>query len=402
MNSFSLQVAIIALIMFGLCAVSIGGDSEGKIEPSPDLLGSGFDEFIKSFPEETSDPEFDSIRTDALNGTSKPPDTRDQKEAERIDDTLSKKDSRIPIYIGMTRSFGNHSIGDAILYINGDLLTRVNADNPIRYLRMYAFTGDVLAVSASHTKGLNGVAIAVKFGSQFFLTGGNGFKAKPSFKSSRWNHRTYRACSWRQPATQAIPPEKDLRGAEYVWAEKAGKKGAYIRFVLGGEDCSKQIPKLRKYQRSKRSRRGRSGSGRSRRSKNAKNSKRSPRPKRLRRQKRSLNSGRSIVSHANVSRHSEALCDCRQVAHQPDGDCYQFVTLRVKKGKKVRSSRKCIRRTCGNNYECVKNGDPFTGQCVLKLANSKVSMIKRLSRDVFKCRRIKLMKPAALLVPHED
>lgn len=399
MNSFLLQLAIIALITFGLCGGSIADDPEGKIEPSPDFLGTGFDEFVKSFPEETPDPEFDRIRTGTLNGTFNPPDTRDEKEAERIDDNLSKRDSRIPIYIGMTRTFDKQSNGDANFYINGDLSININAENPIRFLKMYASTGDVLAVSASHTEGLNGVAIALKIGPHFFLTGGGGFKAKPSFKSSRWNRPTYRACSWCQPVTQAIPPEKDLRDAEYVWARNAGKKGVFIRFVIDGEDCSKPSPKLRKYQHSKRSQGTRS---RSKHSRHSKNPKRSPRPERSRRQKRSPNSGRSIDSHANISRHSEALCDCKQVAHQPDGDCYEFVTIRVKNGKKVQSSRKCIRSTCGDNYECVKNGDPFTAQCVLKLANSKVSMIKRLSRDVFKCRRILLKKPTALLVPHED
>lgn len=382
MYSLSLRLALISLVTIVLYDSVFAGSLKEGIDPSPDPLHTTFDDFMNSFPKETPESSFDWIRSADVNDTLKPPYARSEKGMES---------NYVPVYVGISRTFYKQSVGEAILYKNGDCLTKVNAANPLRFLRIFASNGDVLAVSASHTEGLNGIAIALKIGEQMFLTGDTGYKAKSSFDSSRWNRPTYRACSWPQAVTQEIPPEKNLRNAEYVWAGQSVKKGAYLRFVIGGEDCSQTTFRTGKARRLKRSRGGKKGT-------------KGSRPKKPRDQKHFPDSDRLVDPHSSV-RQPRGLCDCKRVSHPPDSNCYAFTTLRSKNKKKwlkPRKSQKCVRRSCGNNYECAENGDLVTGRCVLKAAKFKVVMVKRLSKDLFKCKRILLKQPTMLLVPHVD
>lgn len=465
MYGLVLQLFLIALITTFLNDISCATDGEGASEPSLDTFSSGFDDFVNLISKDEV-PDYDWIRTVSKERNLTMFGSRDMKGDGSPSRNLSvKKRPSFPIYIGITRTFPDRKSGEASLYLNGDFLTEVTSKETIRFFRISASPGDVIAAQATSTAGPDGIAMILKVGNDFFPTGGSGYKAMANFRSPIWNHRQFRACSWHEPIPLQITPESRLGDAAYVWAARSGDEGAYFRFVIGGEDCSQPKPKIRKYRKSEskgnrneprrspeKKRYGKKDSEKSHRVvepqvvvHNLKSGEKRNKPrrsfpsKRPRGKKDSEKSNRVVESQvavhglksrkkpSNPRRSSPSKKRRRKKglgkfgravtsqvtkldSKEPcdckqvgrDDECYVFATLRLKNGNKIRSSHKCVRQACGSNFECVENGEPFTHRCIAKAVTFKVAMVDRLSNDVFKCRRLVLKKPVVVLVPHRD
>lgn len=380
-----------------------------------------FDDFVKSFPDKDSNAVL-NLDWSEQNGTEIGPSI-----APVEDDPFSAFDNsiveggvrtsiqypKVSIFIAFTRTFPEKNAA-AIFYVNGRQLASVSQKVAYRYIKISVTKGDVIAVSATGTKGPDGVAMVIKIGRKFYSTGGKGFKASASFHSNHWKLRSYNACQWKPARSLRLTAGQNVKNAPFIWAQQAPEEtDVYIRFVIGGEDCSaapslstrstprgtprpsnvlissdmprpSNIPRPSTFPRSSKT----------------------PRPNSSMRPNGSMRPSRSlrprISNHPVLSVESTEVprepCNCVQVSDATEGRCFEFLQQSLK--GKVNSVGRCMKRKCFPKYECVENDEAFTARCMYKFATTETVSVKQISNNVHLCKTRRL-RTRMFLVPYE-
>lgn len=282
---------------------------------------------------------------------------------------------------------------EATLSINGVRILSVVHWAPHGRIHRRLRDGDVIGVEATNVRGFGGVVVDVAQKGRHFVTGRDWklFRAAPAINTDRWDVPGFNACKWR--AAQRLGLTRQYarsfpfqHGARYVWAEKAHRRGTIrVRFVVGGDRCpNAPLPPRRAPKYRRRPRHPWRGRGRGRKSSGS-----------------SRGKGGSGKKPSKVPPGGRR-CACKMTQQKKmGGECFKFVgPLRAKEGG-MTWRRLCTRRRCYPKYECV-NRKQATGQCVMKVARTRVVRIGKASfHGVMFCRteRIKPAKP--YFVPYQ-
>lgn len=419
---------LVFLVILGhmVCFSGSANIIDGVPTMTPDT-DDPFDDFVKSFPDKDSNAVL-NLDWSEQNGTEIEPSI-----APAEDDPFSAFDNSIveggvrtaiqyptvSIFIAFTRTFPEKD-AVAIFYVNGRQLASVSEKVPYRYIKIRVTKGDVIGVLANGTKGQDGVAMVIKIGRKFYSTGGKGFKASASFDSNDWKLRSYNACQWKPARSLTSAAGPNVKNAPFIWAPQAPEgTDVFIRFVIGGEDCSaapsfsirptprdaprpsnvlipsgmprpSNIPRPSTFPRSSKTPRPNSST--------LPNS--SMHPNGSMRPSRSLRP--RISNHPALSVESTEVprepCNCVQVSDATEGRCFEFLQQSLK--GRVNSVGRCKKRKCYPKYECVENGEAFTTRCMYKFATTETVSIRRISNNVHLC-RTRLLRSKMFLVPYE-
>lgn len=134
----------------------------------------------------------------------------------------------------------------ATLYVNGQLKGAIADPTKFSKVVVKLAKGDVVAVKAKGSGKGFGVVIAIKTGG-WYATGKEEWRAVKAFQiygeANGWQNRFYGACRWPKPVLASTVGGSPVRapkfpyglsGAQYVWANNAGKNdNIFIRTVIG-------------------------------------------------------------------------------------------------------------------------------------------------------------------------
>ncbi|CAN8063750.1 unnamed protein product [Agarophyton chilense] len=141
---------------------------------------------------------------------------------------------------------------EAFVYVNGNLISALTDWRLFETTSFPLKRNDVVAILGRDNGGWFGLIAALQVGDRWFVTGRDEWKAIKAFEfpgnDDLWTFPFFNTCSWdiveARPNADVAFNGKALdfpyeTGAQYVWADDAGENDSiYVRFVLGGEDCS--------------------------------------------------------------------------------------------------------------------------------------------------------------------
>lgn len=251
----------------------------------------------------------------------------------------------------------------ATLFVNGRKTSATKHWHGYRAVTRVLGRGDVVGIKAHNRGGWHGVIADVQIGNTHHVTGSSKhFRAIAAFPSTRWLHRAYNACRWHSPYVVTRPARNTFAknfpyasGAKFVWARGAPHVGTiFMRFTIE-PPVTACTP-----------------------------------------------SASPSLSPAGGGRKT---CACAQT-DDVGGACYVLArkkgTERQRKQQRRRRRRVCKARRCGRRYECMRTSGEGDGkQCLVRFAQHKLVMRKRLFKGMFECAKVRLRKPREFLVPYE-
>lgn len=226
-----------------------------------------------------------------------------------------------------------------------------------------------MALTARSFSNLYGAKVDVNSQGRHFRTGEAGWKAvkevagQNDVNTQNWMRREYSGCAW--PDAVEVTTSRNVTSreagkfahrskAEYIWARNGGKGDiVYVRFVVGGEDCSKVATEIKVPTA------GRKSDGRQlgRDDAPVRDGKGNP---------RKASSRNTEVMNTVITGHGddmdEDLCTCKPVAGAR-GTCWE-----LKGGK----SGSCELRDCEPTYECVRNDGTSVLVCQRKVVKERL------------------------------
>lgn len=147
---------------------------------------------------------------------------------------------------------------EAMMYVNGMLISSINDWTAYATISMQLFVGDVIGIEVRDIGGRwHGVIVSIDFADQSYLTGRDEWRAVKWFEEGEgeggaWKSRTFDGCDWplamKRENEDVWVPGKSIsfpydNGAKYVWAggmemdDMEGGGGVFLRLVIGGASC---------------------------------------------------------------------------------------------------------------------------------------------------------------------
>ncbi|PXF41077.1 hypothetical protein BWQ96_09217 [Gracilariopsis chorda] len=140
----------------------------------------------------------------------------------------------------------------ADVYVNGNLVSALEDWRTYATVSFPFKKNDVVAIHARSNGGWYGLIAALRAEGRWYVTGRDEWKGIKEFEipgdDELWTLPFFNSCSWLRVE---VRPNAHLlfKGkaadfpfqtrSQYVWADDAGSKdGIFVRFVMGGEDCS--------------------------------------------------------------------------------------------------------------------------------------------------------------------
>lgn len=140
----------------------------------------------------------------------------------------------------------------ADVYVNGNLISALEDWRTYGTVSFPLKKNDVVAIHARSNGGWYGLIAALQTEGRWYVTGRDEWKGIKAFEipgdDELWTLPFFNSCSWLRVE---VRPNSHLlfhgkaagfpfqTRAQYVWADDAGSEdGIFVRFVMGGEDCS--------------------------------------------------------------------------------------------------------------------------------------------------------------------
>lgn len=168
-----------------------------------------------------------------------------------LDEDITILESIFTYPFGTYCAYATKCPAGAELFLNGKAMSVTNDAGSNGEHKVRIARGDVIGIRTNDDRKRVGVIAAIEVDGVKFVTGMDEWKAVKAFNSenNEWATKGFNACRWpfAEVLTDTNAGDKgtaddfpyDKTGARYVWARDTSlDDSVYLRFVVGGENCS--------------------------------------------------------------------------------------------------------------------------------------------------------------------